>query len=251
MWLDSIHGIIDRRLLLNYRIQPDVLRAVLPRPFRPKTFAGWGIGGICMIRFRALRPRGTPAWMGVSSENAAHRFAVEWEQDGEKREGVFIPRRDTNSGFNKAFGGRIFPGIFNRSDFQVAETDESISIRIVRADGGEEAAISAKTSTHLSNGSLFPNVETAAQFFSLGATGYSATHEPNRFHGMDLVSLHWAIAPLEIESARSAFFTDVQKFPPGSVELDSALVMRNIPHEWHSRPDLYLSENGTFLTARR
>ncbi len=97
MILDTIHGLIDRRVLLNYRIDPDVLRRVLPPQFRPKLYAGCGVGGVCMIRFRRLRPRLTPACLGLTSENAAHRIAVEWDQDGEQREGVFIPRRDTNS----------------------------------------------------------------------------------------------------------------------------------------------------------
>src|SRR5262245_55615874 len=100
-FLDTIHGTIDRRVLLNYRFDPEILRKVLPDPFRPKLHRGHGIGGVCMIRFAGLRPRYVPAIFGVNSENAAHRIAVEWEQDKELKEGVFIPRRDTNSLFNK------------------------------------------------------------------------------------------------------------------------------------------------------
>jgi hypothetical protein len=56
-----------------------------------------------MIQFKALRPRFLPAWLDMASENAAHRIAVERDQDGERREGVFLNRRDTNSWFNMAF----------------------------------------------------------------------------------------------------------------------------------------------------
>jgi hypothetical protein len=101
MFLDTIHGVIDRRVLLNYRIAPEVIGRVLAPPFKPKLYAGYGVGGVCMIRFKQLRPRLIPAWLGLGSENAAHRIAVQWEQDGELREGVFIPRRDTNSWFNE------------------------------------------------------------------------------------------------------------------------------------------------------
>ncbi|HWN95132.1 MAG TPA: DUF2071 domain-containing protein [Methylomirabilota bacterium] len=112
MFLDTIHGIIDRRVLLNYRIDPAALQRVLPPPFRPKLYFGHGVGGICMIRFKQLRPRFVPAWLGFGSENAAHRIAVQWEQDGEMREGVFIPRRDTNSWFNKTVGrARLSPNL--------------------------------------------------------------------------------------------------------------------------------------------
>ena len=139
--LDTIRGVISRRVLLNYRIDPEALQRALPAPFRPKLYRGSGIGGVCMIRFKQLRPRFLPSWIGLGSENAAHRVAVEWDEDGEQREGVFIPRRDTNSWFNKVLGGRVFPGIFNRSVFEVDESGGRVAVRIIRPDGGEEVRI--------------------------------------------------------------------------------------------------------------
>ena len=204
-----------------------------------------------MIRFRALRPAFLPSWLGMTSENAAHRVAVEWDEDGERREGVFIPRRDTNSWFNKALGGRVFPGIFNRSVFEVREAPGAVSVRIVRDDGGEEVAFSGRSAERLPTSSIFPSLAEAAGFFSLGATGYSATHREGHYHGMELKSLRWSIDPLEVTHARSCFFDDAGRFPAGSVELDCALVMREIDHEWHSRPDLYSDRERGRLTKHR
>ena len=250
MFLDTIHGMIDRRVLLNYRIDPEVLGRVLPPPFRPKQYAGHGVGGVCMIRFKQLRPRLVPGWLGLGSENAAHRIAVEWDQDGQQKEGVFIPRRDTNSWFNKTLGGRFFSGIFQRSRFEATESDSSVAVRIVRFDGGTEIAFAGHVADQLPPTSIFPSLEAAAGFFSLGATGYSATHTSGHFHGMELHSLNWSVLPLAIEEAQSCFFDDQDRFPPGSVELDCALLMRGIEHEWHSRPDLYLDSSATQLTTR-
>ncbi len=249
MLVDTIHGIIDRRVLLNYRIDPAALQRVLPPPFKPKLYDGYGVGGVCMIRFKHLRPRFVPAWLGLSSENAAHRIAVQWEQDGELREGVFIPRRDTNSWFNSTLGGRVFPGIFQRSRFEARESDAKVSIRIVRADGGTEIGFAGHVIDRLPPTSIFPSLEAAAGFFSLGATGYSATRAEGHFHGMELHSLDWTVVPLVIDDAQSCFFNDQERFPAGSVELDCALLMRGIEHEWHSRPDLYLSSTASYLTT--
>jgi hypothetical protein len=250
-FLDTIRGVISRRVLLNYRIDPEVLQRALPTPFRPKLYRGHGIGGVCMIRFESLRPRFLPAWLGIGSENAAHRVAVEWDEDGQRREGVFIPRRDTDSWFNQAFGGRVFPGIFNRSTFEVREADGVVTVRIVRRDGGEEVAFSGRPAPRLPESSLFPSMDDAAGFFSLGATGYSATGRTGHYHGMDLECLTWSMEPLSVDCARSCFFGDAERFPPGSVTLDCALLMRDVHHEWHSRPDLYLSSDETCLTTRR
>ena len=43
--MDVMKGIIDHRILLNYRIDPSALKGVLPAPLRPKLIGGWGIGG--------------------------------------------------------------------------------------------------------------------------------------------------------------------------------------------------------------
>src|SRR5262245_27551333 len=79
MKLPAIRGLIDRRILANYRVDPAVLASHIPAPFRPKIVNGWGIAGICLIRLAQIRPAGLPQWLGVTSENAAHRVAVEWE----------------------------------------------------------------------------------------------------------------------------------------------------------------------------
>jgi hypothetical protein len=250
-FLDTIQGVIARRVLLNYRIDPSVLAQVIPAPFRPKLYRGHAIAGVCMIRFRDLRPQFMPSWSGMTSENAAHRVAVEWDEDGEPREGVFIPRRDTNSPFNHALGGRVFPGIFNRSTFDVRDAQGAVTVRIIRADGGEEIAFSARPADRLPTSSIFPSVAEAAGFFSMGATGYSATHREGHYHGMELKSLSWSIEPLEVEHARSCFFDDTTRFPRGSAELDCALIMRDIDHEWHSRPDLFVAHDRHGLTKRR
>ena len=67
--------------------------------------------GICLIRLKKVRPTSFPSWLGISSENAAHRTAVEWDDHGVVREGVYVRRRDTNSWLNSLAGGRVFPGI--------------------------------------------------------------------------------------------------------------------------------------------
>ena len=201
-----------------------------------------------MIRFSELRPSSMPSWVGLRSENAAHRIAVEWDQDDGTREGVFIPRRDTNSFFNKALGGRVFPGIFHKGSFVATESPREIELAIKRADGTKEAFFRGHASERLPKSSLFDSLEQAASFFSLGATGYSATRETGHYHGMELRSLNWRIEPMEVEEAYTSFFADRQRFPEGSVEIDCALLMRNVDHEWHSRPDLYYDATNKRLS---
>jgi hypothetical protein len=47
--------------------------------------------------------------------------------------------------------------------------------------------------------------------------------------------------PAAVQHARSSFFDDPTSFPAGSVTIDSALVMHNIPIEFHGVPPLETS----------
>src|SRR5438309_1681955 len=119
MRIPVVRGVIDRRILVNYHVDPAVLAPLLPAPFRPKVVHGVGMVGICLIRLKNLRPAFLPAWLGLSTENAAHRTAVEWDDHGTVQDGVYVRRRDTNSRFNALVGGRLFPGFHHHARFTV------------------------------------------------------------------------------------------------------------------------------------
>ena len=125
-----IRGTIARRVLVNYRVDPEILARHLPAPFRPKLVNGFGIAGICLIRLEKMRPRFAPESMGAASENAAHRIAVEWVLNGQTKEGVFIPVRYTNSKFNAFVGGRMFPGVHQRATFWTAESQNRVKVEV-------------------------------------------------------------------------------------------------------------------------
>src|SRR3954447_22654606 len=100
MKIPVIQGVIDRRILVNFQVDPEILAKILPSPFHPKLAGDCGMAGVCLIRLKEIRPRFLPAVFGVSSENAAHRIAVEWTSREEAQEGVYVPRRDTSSRLN-------------------------------------------------------------------------------------------------------------------------------------------------------
>ena len=127
-------GVVERRLLINYRVDPTIAASMLPAPFEPQVVNGWAVAGICLIRLGHLRPRFIPARLGLTSENAAHRFAVKWRDATGPRTGVYIPIRHSGSGMNVAVGDRLFPGRHERADFEVIETDDSIAVAFATRD---------------------------------------------------------------------------------------------------------------------
>ena len=238
MKIPIMRGVIDRRILANFHVDPDVLAKVLPSPFRPKLINGKGIAGICLIRLKQLRPRFVPAFLGISSENAAHRIAVEWDDNGETKEGVYIPRRDTSSRLNTLLGGRLFPGFHHHARYQVQEDDDHYSVVLDSDDDDTHVAVEGHVTADLPDGSVFHSVQEASDFFKRGSLGYSATRTSGSYDGLELRAFNWEVQPLAVERVESSFFEDTKLFPSGSVEFDCALLMRNINHEWHGRPTL-------------
>lgn len=238
MQIPVIRGVIDRRILVNFRVQRDVLAWILPAPFRPKLVNGAGMAGVCLIRLKGIRPRFLPSFLGISSENAAHRIAVEWEQDEKTREGVFIPRRDTSSSLNCLLGGRLFPGVHHHAAFRVHEKDDRYRIELNSDDRHTHLLVEGHVAKELPSTSVFESLIEASEFFERGSLGYSVTARPDRFDGLELRSFNWQVLPLTVDKVESSFFEDCKLFPPGSVEFDCALLMRGIEHEWHGRGSL-------------
>ncbi len=232
MKMPIIVGIIKRRFFINFRIDPDVLENILPEPFSPRIHNGYGIGGVCLIRLERMRPKNFPSFVGVSSENAGHRFAVEWKNDKGRHTGVFIPRRDTNSLFNHWAGGKIFPGVYQNASFLVNEEGNYYQFLMKSKDEKVNLSFSGQISTEFPKTSCFFSLEEVTNFMKEDSLGYSATNNENYYDGITLHTLNWNIKSFIVDKVVSSYFMDESIFPKGSVTFDHAFIMRNIEHEW-------------------
>jgi hypothetical protein len=228
---NAIACTIERRLLVNYRIDPEVLERHLPEPFRPQLVSGWAVGGVCFIRLGGLRPAHFPRAIGLTTENVAHRFAVEWHDDCGTQVGVFIPRRDTDSRLTTLAGDRAFPGIHRLARFGVQEDGPVLRIDVTSHDGGLELSVSAHESATLDS-QLFGSLEDAVDFFRQGSLGFSPSGTTECLAGVRLECPRWDARPVNVDSMNSSMFDDGTAFPKGSCTLDCGLVMRDLKARW-------------------
>jgi Uncharacterized conserved protein (COG2071) len=137
MKIPTLKGVIKRRLLVNFRADPEIIRRIIPQPFRPKLHRDHSIVGVCLIRLEHIRPAGLPGLIGISSENAAHRIAVEWTDGrGQEREGVYVPRRDAGTQTDKLPSSSCFSSLSEASDFfESGGVGYSITHDSARLDG--------------------------------------------------------------------------------------------------------------------
>lgn len=232
--MKEVTGVIDHRILLNFRIDPEVMKRNLPREFTPKVVNGYAIGGICQVSLSKMRAKGMPSIMGIGSHNAAHRIAVDSSQGA----GVYVTRRDTNSWLNTLSGGRLFPGAYFKADFDVAVSQDCYAVKVKNKEGESLMSISAEVVPELPEGSVFGSTEEVSDFFKTGNVGWSSKGGGSRFDTIELKTLEWKMAPLKVEESYSAYFSDTSKFPVGSVEFDSATIMRDLTHSWVTRDSL-------------
>lgn len=238
---------MTRRILLNFRIDQDIAREILPSVFRPRLCQRYAIGGICLIQFGDLDGNFLPIWMGPGTNTASYRFAVTWEQDGETRFGNYVPRRESNSFLYRSLGDKAFPPVFNRSCFRMSEEGGRVHLRVEGIDDGSEIEFHGQQVEEMTSNSVFGCVEDAVEFFSKNTLSYFPNYTDALFygrettgtyHGVELRIPEWSLQPMKIEMIASSFVDNRRIFPPGSIEIDSAFIMRNVAHTWIDQPDL-------------
>jgi hypothetical protein len=220
---------MERRILVNYRVEPHLLANAVPPPFRPALVGDYGIAGICLIRLADVRPAGLPRALGVTSENAAHRIAVEWDTDDGPAAGVFISRRHTSSRLTTLVGGRAFPGWHRRAPFHVVEHDGAY--RVAFSAGDTDVAVVAHQAQDLMAGSVFASVDEASAFFRCAPIGYAATPAAGVFDGVRLTTHGWRMTPLHLDEVRSSVLDEL-----GTP--DSAFLMAGLDTTWQAQPEL-------------
>jgi hypothetical protein len=220
-------GIMARRLLVNWRITPHAAQAALPPNVRPALINGYAVAGLCLVRLEQLRPTGLPAILGLSSENVAARIGIEFDSPTGTQKSVFIFHRDTASPVNYALAHHIGFGLHNYAPIHVTEKKTRLQIKMKGTWQSFNVDLS-DTQRHPGN-SAFSSLDNAKDFFRGSEVGYSPSKIPNLYHGAKLRLHSWQLDPMIIHHAYSSF---IDALFPNAATLDSAFVMRNIPHTW-------------------
>ena len=239
----AMDGTIRHRLLVNYAADPEVVVPLLPPGLRPQLVrAGRPSSASACSASRTSGPREVPSWLGATSDAAAHRIAVEWDGPSGTDVGVYVLRRDAAEGLPVLGGGRVFPGVHGRARF-IAEGDADRLHVDMRTSDGVVVDVTVGPASEWSS-RLFADAATASTFFEGGACGWS----PDRtgcLEGIEMRTDHWTAEPVSV-AARSSFYEDPDRFPPGSLHLDAALLMRDLPVTWRqiAAPECFTSPQG-------
>jgi Uncharacterized conserved protein (COG2071) len=142
------------------------------RPLEVDQRHGCAIVGVCLIRLENLRPHGIPGPLGLSSENMAHRVAIQYPASDDIRPGVFVWRRETDKPLVELLGGRLFPGVHHHARFQVSEDENRLAMKVTSDDGKTDVRFSARVSSEWQHTSSFASFDEVSEFFRKGDCGF-------------------------------------------------------------------------------
>jgi hypothetical protein len=228
---EDLDGHIERRLVVNLRVDPEAVAGVLPPPLRPHLVGGHAIAGVCLIALRDLRPAAAPGSWGLRSENLAHRVAVEWDEGGERRTGVWIPNRFSSSRLAVAVGGRLFPAISSFARFAVVDAGDRLAID-VRSGASPVVSVECRATDELPASSAFGSLEVADSFLRSGSRGRSPGRGRGPHDVVDLAVDDWDLRPADVVSADVALFDRWWRIGR-EAEWDSAFILRDVACHWH------------------
>jgi len=225
-----VRGVIERRLLVAYRLDPDVAQNLLPAPFRTRLISGYAVAGIALARLGQLRPAGLPSVGGLTRESATHGIAVEWESARDLHTGVYVLHRDSGAPTG-APGDGVGPRRHLRRtpQFTVDERTDGLHVAYTSRNRTVHIDVDVVLAASLAGSALFSDAPAAARFFALDGAG--AAWGPQG-RGWRLTARDRCLGAAHVRTATSSIFADASVFPPGSAQLDSALLLRDVAVAW-------------------
>ena len=96
------------------------------------------------------------------------------------------------------------------------------------------ASVTASIASDLPDGSVFSSLNEVSDFFEFAPVGFSDTRRAGCYQGLELRTNQWRVEALKVDDVTSSYFLDESRFPSGTAEFDSALLMRDIPVTWQA-----------------
>lgn len=226
MRMPKFRSMVQHRMLINYRIDPEVARGLVPEGMRPQLVNGMAVAGVCHIRQNKLRPAWLPFALGLRAESSAHRIAVEWDDATGTQSGVYVVERHSSSPLVRLAGGRLVPGVQ-----KPARIDSDTGGYVIRLDLDSAATtVSAEVaiSDELHSELWGSDLHAASEFFRTGFVGWSPGHSGD-VEALRIDTDAWKVVPADVVHVESSFFDSL---PEGSAVLDCVLVLRNVEFDW-------------------
>jgi hypothetical protein len=227
-----LDGVLARRLLLHYRVEPELARGLVKPPLAPRIRGGKAVAGVSLIHLEELGP---PALrpLGLELEAMVHWLAVEGRG---AHPGFAILRRDTDSRLVAALGRPLFRAPHHLARFTVEEDPRRIKLRATTAGGAGDLEVAVEFGAAFRPTQSFVSLADAERFLGGIGAALAEAEAGSVLEAVRLRQVPQGFEPVRLLGAVASFFEDRDRFPAGGAVLDGALAMRALPLEYARVP---------------
>jgi hypothetical protein len=170
----TLVGTIDRCWLFVYQTPEADARALIPAALELVTRDGCAFWNIVVCHLRGMRPRGFPAFVGVSYWHVAYRLYVRFHPaSGPPIEGIYFLRSDCDKPLMSMAGNALTDFNFHTAGVEVVEQDALVGITVRSPDAPGRASLDRSKPAALPAHSVFSSLEEAAAFLKYKPFGIS------------------------------------------------------------------------------
>ncbi|HEY7055327.1 MAG TPA: DUF2071 domain-containing protein [Vicinamibacterales bacterium] len=231
----AVSARLEECLTLTYALPSHVLARLLPPGLELDTFGGYGFVAIALVRTRALRPAGLPAWLGQEFFLSGYRvFTICRPADPDARpmRGLWILRSDADRRRMVAGANLLTHYNYHRCDARIVADAHRRDVSVRTDDGRGDLEIGADLSrATLPPGSPFPSIRDARRFAGPLPFTFDYEAETNAIIAVNATRTHWQPAPVTVHVRRTAFFDD-PAFDGCTPILAAAFHVSGVDYRW-------------------
>jgi hypothetical protein len=227
-------GTLDRCWLFTFQTPEEEAWGELPDPLVPETHNGFAFWNVVVSHIHRMRPKGTPALLGMSYWHVGYRLYARYEApDGKAFEGLYFVRSDCDSRPMTIAGNILTDYRFHTAPIRIEEEERSLEIDIASPDLPAHATLCLSAPAHLPPYSAFGSFEEAAVFLKYKPFGLSVS-PGGRVSMVKIVrdETAWKSRPVHVQSQRWAFFADKDARPEMCYEVEP------IKYQWNRAVDV-------------
>ena len=223
-------------------------RRVVPTPLRPKILQGAAIGAVDWMRLERLRPRLIPGPLGLSMEMCTHMIPAEWDDNGVRRDVLYVLRRDVQvSGIGRA-AGLLLPGHPHPARINAIDEDVHVQVTAASNDGVCQLELGGTMAGEWQGSALFNSGQHLMRVLGNQSGGFLVFDENGSGALIELEAHPELAEPLDVQSQHSSIF-EGGLIPKGAAQPDAAVVLRNLVCLWSPRGKVLKASQRRGLAA--
>lgn len=226
-----LNGMVTRRFLITYPVQPEALSGFLPPDAELSTWQGLAWVSACFINVRRMRPCVVPDPIGIEFNYLIHRTRARLPYpDGVRRESVLVLEANINNRLFAAIGQRLHGVGFHSRDIRLLEGPDYWRVQMRDDDDAllyQADVAKASITDALPPGSRFPDLASADTF--LLNVSYGAEWHAQKRSLRLVPETHdaWRALAGSCSTQRFAFLESLDGAVP---QADHVITMTNVPH---------------------